>query len=331
MKLDETLLNCQIPCFKHIAEGIAEVPSESLGRRVKLMIRRRMSPGRERAFKNYTNDQMNRFFQLTGRSTKPNISLPTNNLNGLQTGDWVRVRPLKEIKGTLNHWNQVKGCAFMPEMAEYCGTTHRVLKHMKRFVDERDLVIKKSSGIILLEEVMCRGTAEFGSCDRACFHFWREEWLEKVDEPVEEFMCRGTAEFGSCDRACFHFWREEWFEKVDEPADPPPGISSERLQAGDWVRVRSLKEIEATFNHGKQVSGCAFMPEMAEYCGTKQLVLKPLKRFIDERDLRVNKVSGIILLEGLMCQGAAEFGSCDRSCFYLWREEWLEKIDEQPA
>ncbi len=295
MKLDETLLNCQIPCLQHVAEGIVKVPSESLGRRAKLMVRRRMSPGRERAFKNYTNNRMNRFCQLTGRSTKPKVSLPKGTLNGLQAGDWVRVRSLKEIETTLNHWNQVKGCAFMSEMAEFCGTNHRVLKHMKRFVDERDLLIKKSSGIILLEGVMCQGTAEFGSCDRACFHFWREEWLEKVDGP----------------------------------GDSPPGISSDRLQAGDWVRVRSLDEIEATFNHGKQVNGCAFMPEMAEHCGTKQLVLKPLKRFVDEHDLRVKKASGIILLEGVMCQGAAEFGSCDRSCYYLWREEWLEKVGGQ--
>ena len=297
MKLDETSLNCQIPCLQHIAEGIAEVPSESVGRRTKLMVRRRISPGRERAFKNYTNNWMNRFCQLTGRSTKPKAPLPKSTLNGLQAGDWVRVRSLKEIEATINHWNQVKGCGFMPEMAEYCGTTHRILKHMKRFVDERDLLIKKSRGIILLEGVMCRGTAGFGSCDRACFHFWREEWLEKVNEP----------------------------------ADPNPSISAERLRAGDWVRVRSLEEIETTFKRGKQVNGCAFMPEMAEYCGTKQMVLKPLKRFLDERDLRVKNASGIILLEGLMCQGAAEFGSCDRSCFYLWREEWLEKVDEQPA
>ena len=72
----------------------------------------------------------------------------------------------------------------MPEQEQYCGTTHRVHKRMERFVDERDLRVKRSRGIILLEGVMCEGTAEFGSCDRSCFYFWREEWLEKVDGPV---------------------------------------------------------------------------------------------------------------------------------------------------
>ena len=291
MKVDKSLLNCQIPSLQNISEGIAEVPPQTLGRRAKMMVRRRVGPGRERAFKNYTNDRINRFCQLTGRNTKPKVSLPKSALNDLQAGDWVRVRSIEEIQTTLNHWNQVRGCAFMPEMAIYCGTTHRVLKRMKSFVDERDLLIKKSNGIILLEGVMCRGTAGFGNCDRACFHFWREEWLEKVDGP----------------------------------ADSPPVFSAERLPAGEWVRVRSLKEIEATLEPGKQVNGCAFMPEMAEYCDTEQQALKPLRRFVDERDLRVKKASGIILLEGVMCRGADEFGNCDRTCFYLWREEWLDR------
>ena len=71
----------------------------------------------------------------------------------------------------------------MPEQEQYCGTTQRVHKRMERFVDERDLRVKRTKGIILLEGVMCQGTADFGSCDRSCFYFWREEWLEKIEEP----------------------------------------------------------------------------------------------------------------------------------------------------
>jgi hypothetical protein len=182
MKLEETQLNCQMPCLQLVAEGIAPVPPQSLSRRLKLMVRRWLSPSKERAFKNRTNDLMNRFCELTGRSTKPSVSPASVASEPLQAGDWVRVRSLAEIEATLNQWRQLKGCAFMPEMAEYCGTTQRVLKPMKRFVDERDLRVKKSNGIILLEGVMCQGTADFGSCDRSCFVFWREEWLEKIDK-----------------------------------------------------------------------------------------------------------------------------------------------------
>jgi hypothetical protein len=180
MKLDESNLNCQIPDMQLVTEGVAEVPPASFSRRVKLMIRRSMSPSKERSFKRSTNNLMNRFFQFMGRSTKPTASPRSVPMAGLQVGDKVRVRSLAEIEATLNNWRQLRGCTFMPEMAEYCGTTQRVLKPMLRFVDERDLRVKKSRGIILLEGVMCQGTADFGSCDRSCFYFWREEWLEKI-------------------------------------------------------------------------------------------------------------------------------------------------------
>ena len=49
--------------------------------------------------------------------------------------------------------------------------------------------------------------------------------------------------------------------------------------------------------------------------------------FLDERDHRLKKCRGVLLLEGALCQGTAKFGRCDRSCFYFWREEWLEKMD----
>ena len=294
MKLEETKLNCQLPCLEHVEEGIAEVPRASLARRIKLMIRRGLGPNKERFFKNYTNDRMNRLCLLRGKNTKPQTTPRNVSSDRPQAGDWIRVRSLKEIKGTLNHWRQVRGCTFMPEMAVYCDTTQRVLKRMKSFVDERDLRVKKSSGIILLDGVMCQGTAEFGSCDRACFHFWREEWLEKID--------RQSAS--------------------------PTNVPSAHPQADGWVRVRSLKEIEETLDHRRQVRGCTFMPEMAKFCGSTKRVLKPMKRFVDERDFLVKKSSGIILLDGVICQGTAESINCDRLCFYLWREEWLEEVNK---
>lgn len=98
------------------------------------------------------------------------------------------------------------------------------------------------------------------------------------------------------------------------------------FKAGDRVRVRSLEEIEATLDHLGKTKGCAFLKAMEQYCGTEQRVLKPVERFVDERDLRVKKCKGIVLLEGVMCPGTTTFGRCDRCCFLFWREEWLEKV-----
>ena len=102
----------------------------------------------------------------------------------LEAGDLVRVRSREEIEATLDRWHALKGCGFLGEMAGYCGTTQRVLKRVERFIDERDYRLKQASGIVLLEGAICSGTGATGRCDRACFFFWREEWLEKLDSPA---------------------------------------------------------------------------------------------------------------------------------------------------
>jgi hypothetical protein len=95
-------------------------------------------------------------------------------------GETVRVRTREEILSTLDPFNDLKGCTFFHEMFNYCGTEQKVFKVMRYFMDERDYKFKKTRGIILLENVFCAGNSAFGKCDRCCFLFWREEWLEKI-------------------------------------------------------------------------------------------------------------------------------------------------------
>lgn len=120
---------------------------------------------------------------LSGREEYENRNgrdQPTQESSIFQSGDLVRVKTEKEIKSTLNHKGYLKGCGFMEEMYEYCGTTQHVLKPVERFVDERDLRIRKAKGLVLLDGVVCYGTENLGRCDRNCYYFWREEWLEKI-------------------------------------------------------------------------------------------------------------------------------------------------------
>jgi hypothetical protein len=94
----------------------------------------------------------------------------------------VRIRSKEEIRATLDNWNQRRGCSFLDEMWPYCGTQQRVFKRVERFLDERDYLTKRCKGIVLLEGLICEGTKYFGPCDRSCFYFWREEWLEKMSD-----------------------------------------------------------------------------------------------------------------------------------------------------
>lgn len=100
----------------------------------------------------------------------------------INSGDMVRVKSKNEIKAMLNAWNEYKGCAFIDDMWNYCGSTQRVFKKVQNFIDERDYKLKRVKGLYILENVYCQGTRVLGKCDRSCFFFWREEWLDKLEQ-----------------------------------------------------------------------------------------------------------------------------------------------------
>lgn len=97
------------------------------------------------------------------------------------------------------------------------------------------------------------------------------------------------------------------------------------LQPGDVVRIRSRDEIIATLDKDRKLKGTSFIGGMWQYCGTTQKVFKPINRFVDERNYKVVNTKGLYLLEGVICSGTDFYGSCDRACYFFWREEWLEK------
>jgi hypothetical protein len=176
--------NCQIQCLPRIFEEYARIPPESLPRKLRLVVRRKLNSRQVRLFKTKTSRLIENVLKFLGINKKEHVFIEDPASSLFKPGDTVRVRSKEEIQATLNHWGQLKGCMFMPEeMSPYCGTIQRVFKPMERFVDERDYHVKKAYGIVLLERLHCQGTSDYGRCDRSCFYFWREEWLEKVDIP----------------------------------------------------------------------------------------------------------------------------------------------------
>lgn len=160
---------CQIHCVDSMSEPLhpAEVIAQRRNR-LKRIVKRRLE-----YLRNWF-DELKRMRRME-KTASPLLKID------LKPGDLVRVRSSEEIKQALNRWNQLRGCSFMEEMWPYCGTTQRVFKRVEKFLDERDYLMKKCKGIVILEGVMCEGTKDFGACDRSCFFFWREEWLEKID------------------------------------------------------------------------------------------------------------------------------------------------------
>ncbi len=104
----------------------------------------------------------------------------------LQAGDRVRVRPAEYIRGTLDATGALKGCAFALGMYPYCGREFRVAKVVGRFFDEARWRMLRARNLVILEGVHCDGASspDTQGCDRMCFYFWRNEWLERVDDPA---------------------------------------------------------------------------------------------------------------------------------------------------
>ena len=193
---------CQLPSVPKLSEGIASSTNQTFIERIKRLLalpwNRYVKKWLKQVYYLSIRRQASLRAQISARDFFQVVPFKNGNLMKaymsrinefayrqaiqFKKGDLVKVRSREEISSTLDPFKELKGCAFLPEMYKYCGTQQRVLRSMQYFMDERDYKLKKVHGVVLLENVICNGTPTFGNCDRCCFLFWREEWLEKVPE-----------------------------------------------------------------------------------------------------------------------------------------------------
>jgi hypothetical protein len=101
------------------------------------------------------------------------------------------------------------------------------------------------------------------------------------------------------------------------------------LQVGEWVEVRSAREIFATLDERGKLRGLRFTREMEQFCGKRFRVYKILGKIILEATGELRKIkTPTVLLDAVFCDGTAH-GGCDRSCFCYWREQWLKRVPAQ--
>lgn len=101
---------------------------------------------------------------------------------GLQPGDLVRIKSKREIVTTLDRTNKNRGLYFDHEMARFCGRTARVQSRITRLIEEKNgEMLEIKSDCIVLEGIVCPGDFH-RLCTRGITSYWREIWLEKVDE-----------------------------------------------------------------------------------------------------------------------------------------------------
>jgi hypothetical protein len=102
----------------------------------------------------------------------------------LQPGEMVRVKSYDEILATLNSSNSHRGLFFDAELVPYCGGTYRVRASVNKFIDEKTGKMRlMKTAAVMLENVWCRSRYSNHRmfCPRSIYSWWREEWLDRVD------------------------------------------------------------------------------------------------------------------------------------------------------
>jgi hypothetical protein len=101
----------------------------------------------------------------------------------LRPGELVRIKSKAEIMRTLDAERRNRGLGFEEEMARHCGREARVVRRVERCIDEATgRLLRMRNPCIVLEDTFCEG-AYHANCPRSIYAFWREIWLERVEDP----------------------------------------------------------------------------------------------------------------------------------------------------
>jgi hypothetical protein len=111
--------------------------------------------------------------------TASEVSSQSAQVLDLSPGEVVRVRTAPEIFATLDDRGALDGLPFMPEMLKYCGRTLSVTQRADKTC-AGDGVVRRMHNAVHLEGVRCDGSAH-GGCQAACLMFWKEAWLERLE------------------------------------------------------------------------------------------------------------------------------------------------------
>lgn len=103
------------------------------------------------------------------------------------------------------------------------------------------------------------------------------------------------------------------------------------LKVGDWVEVRSEREILRTLDQHGQFEGMPFMPEMFAFCGKRFQIFKVAHKTCDPVSQKTRRLQNTFHLT-TRCSGETH-GGCQARCLLFWKAAWLRPItssDELP-
>jgi hypothetical protein len=123
----------------------------------------------------------------------------------LKAGELVRVKSFDQIVSTLDRRRRNRGMTVCHEMTRCCGTVAEVRYRVNRVIDERSGKMRQlnhtvtlqdtGSGPSLCDDCLCYG--EMGDCPRGELMYWREIWLERVNQQIESVLKLGDKRAGN--------------------------------------------------------------------------------------------------------------------------------------
>lgn len=99
------------------------------------------------------------------------------------------------------------------------------------------------------------------------------------------------------------------------------------LQPGEWVEVKTRKEIEKTLDVNGKNRGLIFDSPMAAECGKRFKVECQLNKIILEETGQMITLKNTVLLQDNICTA----WGCPRGNRPFWREIWLKRIEPQSS
>jgi predicted transglutaminase-like cysteine proteinase len=114
-----------------------------------------------------------------------------------RVGEWVEVRSVAEILGTLDGQGDGAHMPFMPEMLRFAGQRFAVSASAHKTCD----TVNKTGGrrvrnTVHLADLRCDGSAH-GGCQAACLLFWKTSWLKPASSPAPGAESHATVTPGS--------------------------------------------------------------------------------------------------------------------------------------
>jgi hypothetical protein len=182
---DTTLDICQLRWLDDALQPLGRFEAlYLLGLRKSLALRRRAMALLSRSLRVPTEPYGGWFRWIDAGDGTSAAGVPRHLGGGLQAGDLVEVRSREEIRATLDEDGKCTGLKFLRPMEQYCGRRFRVLKPVRRILDEHDHVMRTIKNTVVLEGGICHGQGIRGreGCDRSCFFYWKEAWLKKIKE-----------------------------------------------------------------------------------------------------------------------------------------------------